>query len=232
MRGVILCCAVVLGLAGCTPPPPMTPKPSGPPPATDVSRASARSFVQVIDRIEPVAEQVCRARTRGQRCDFKVVVDDRPNVPPNAFQTEDKYGRPVIGFTLALIKRARNADEIAFVFGHEAAHHIRGHLRQTSKNAAIGALVLGGLVTAGGGDASAVQQAQKVGSILGQRRYSKVFELEADALGTIITKQAGFDPVRGAEFFNRIPDPGDRFLGSHPPNAKRIEVVRRTAAQM
>ena len=53
---------------------------------------------------------------------------------------------------------------------------------------------------------------------------------EDDALGTIITQRAGYDPIRGAAFFTRIPDPGDRFLGTHPPNASRIEIVRRTAA--
>ena len=30
--------------------------------------------------------------------------------------------------------------------------------------------------------------------------------------------------------YNRVPDPGDRFLGTHPANAERVEAVRRTAA--
>ena len=59
---------------------------------------------------------------------------------------------------------------------------------------------------------------------------SKEFELEADALGTIITSRAGYQPVVGAQFFNRIPDPGNRFLGTHPPNSQRIATVERTAA--
>ena len=57
-------------------------------------------------------------------------------------------------------------------------------------------------------------------------------ELEADALGTIIAHEAGFDPLRGAAFFERIPDPGNQFLGTHPPNAARIETVRRVAASL
>jgi predicted Zn-dependent protease len=65
---------------------------------------------------------------------------------------------------------------------------------------------------------------------VGARTYSKDFELEADALGTVISMRAGFDPIRGAAFFTRIPDPGNRFLGTHPPNAQRIETVRRVAA--
>ncbi len=52
------------------------------------------------------------------------------------------------------------------------------------------------------------------------------------AIGTVIAHRAGFDPVRGAEFFARIPDPGNRFLGTHPPNSARIETVRRVARRL
>lgn len=75
-----------------------------------------------------------------------------------------------------------------------------------------------------------MQSAEQIGASLGARTYSKDFELEADQLGTVITARAGFDPVRGALFFNRIPDPGNRFLGTHPPNAARMDIVRKTAA--
>ena len=72
----------------------------------------------------------------------------------------------------------------------------------------------------------------EIGAVVGARSYSKEFELEADALGTVIAARAGFDPVRGAEFFLRIPDPGNRFLGTHPANAERIATVRRAAAEI
>ena len=65
---------------------------------------------------------------------------------------------------------------------------------------------------------------------MGARRYGRQFELEADALGTVIAYRAGYDPVRGAAFFTRLPDPGDQFLGSHPPNADRIALVREVVA--
>ena len=194
------------------------------------SSQAARSFVQVIKTVEPVAERECRARTSGVNCDFNIAVDDRPGQPANAYQTLDKQGRPVIFFTLGLIADARNADELAFVLGHEAAHHIAGHINRQQQSAVAGAVIFAGLATLSGGSAEAVQNAQRLGAEVGARRYSKDFELEADALGTIITARAGYDPLRGAEFFTRIPDPGDKFLGTHPPNAARIEVVRRTVA--
>lgn len=192
---------------------------------------TGRAFANVVARVEPIAERECRSRSAGGiNCDFRILIDDRPNQPPNAFQTLDENQRPIIVFTAALLDEARNADEIAFVMGHEAAHHVQGHIARQRENAAAGAVIFGGLASITGADPTAIQSAQRIGAQVGARTYSKDFELEADALGTIITARAGYNPIVGSEFFNRIPDPGDRFLGTHPPNAQRIDIVRRTAA--
>lgn len=230
---------VAIALAGCvsTGGPSPSENPLGkvttasvPPPVTQ--NRAARNFLAVVQRMEPIAERECRVRTASTNCDFKIVIDNRPDQRSNAFQTVDKHGRPVIAFTSALIAEARNQDELAFVLGHEAAHHIRGHLPKTQQSAVAGAVV-GGLLAAalGAGDAG-IKEAQRMGGAVGARQFSKEFELEADELGTIITVRSGYDPLVGAKFFSRIPDPGDRFLGSHPPNGQRIAIVRRTAANM
>lgn len=252
-RLTLLALAAGLGLSACAPPVvvatgpqrtttvtrPGTPAPTqvtvskGPGVVADpdAARIAARNFVQVVERLEPVAEQVCRANAPQLDCDFRIVVDDRPGQPANAYQTRDAQGRPILAFTVALLGEVRNADELAFVLSHEAAHHIAGHLDRQSRNAAIGATVFGQLASGlGGGNADVVRTAQQIGAGVGARSYSKDFELEADALGTTIAKRAGYDPVNGAQFFLRIPDPGDTFLGTHPPNAQRMEIVRRTAA--
>ena len=229
----ILICAGVLGACDVAPtgPSPTTPAPAAiqSSPALSANQA-VRTFARVVQTVEPVAERECRTRTSGVNCDFNIVVDDRPSQPPNAFQTIDRSGRPIIAFTLALIADARNADELAFVLGHEAAHHIAGHMGRQQQNAVAGAVVAAAGAVLLGGDAAAVQRAQQIGGQLGARSYSKDFELEADALGTVITVRAGYDPLRGAAFFTRIPDPGDKFLGTHPPNAARIQTVRNTVA--
>lgn len=207
--------------------------PSSVPEVPDELQTSAqatRAFAQVTRRVEPVAERECLARTNGVNCDFRIVIDKRPRLPANAYQTLDESGRPIIGFTIALIEDARNEDELAFVMGHEAAHHVAGHIERQRENAEAGAIIFGGLASVSGGDAAAVETAIRIGQQVGARSYSKEFELEADALGTVITARAGYDPLKGAQFFNRIPDPGDRFLGTHPPNAQRLETVRRVAA--
>lgn len=201
-------------------------------PAFQSQAQAERAFARVTKRLEPVAESECRARTDGSNCDYRIVVDPDPSQPANAFQTFDKDGRPVIAFTIALIKEAGNADEIAFVMSHEAAHHIRGHIERQRRNADATAFVLGWGTALAGGSQSSIELAAEFGEAVGARAYSKDFELEADELGTIIATRAGYSPIVGAEFFNRIPDPGDRFLGTHPPNAARIKVVRDTASRL
>ena len=226
--------AFLLVLAACLPAeiessPPLQPATAPPPQLSQ--RQAVNNFETVVRRVEPVAEQVCRRRTSQVNCDFRIVVDNRPGQGVNAYQTLDRSGRPIIAFTVPMIAEARNSDELAFVMAHEAAHHIEGHIARQQQNAALGGLLIGTLAGAlGAADANSIETAQRIGATVGARSYSKDFELEADALGTRIAAAAGFDPLRGAEFFFRIPDPGDRFLGTHPPNADRLRTVQRVAA--
>ena len=228
-----LIAALILALGGCVttyPAPPALPEPAIAPVAP--ARAAAENFLTVVSRVEPVAESYCRDRGVAANCDFRIVVDDRPGQPPNAFQTLDRQGRPVIGFTLALIADARNQDELAFVLGHEAAHHIEGHIPKRQDQALSGALLAGALAQASGLSVEEIKAAQNMGAEVAARSYSKDFELEADALGAEIALVAGYDPVRGSAFFDRLPDPGDRFLGSHPPNAQRKALVAATVRRL
>jgi predicted Zn-dependent protease len=229
-----LIAALLMSLGGCVtslPAPAPEPMVQAVAPALP-AEAAARTFLTVVQRVEPVAEEVCRTRGVARNCDFRIVVDDRPGQPPNAFQTVDNRGRPVIGFTLALIADARNADELAFVLGHEAAHHIAGHIPRRQEQALGGALVAGVLAQASGLTPDEVRAAQNFGAEVAARSYSREFELEADALGAEIALIAGYDPVLGSGFFDRLPDPGDRFLGSHPPNAQRKAQVAATVRRL
>jgi Zn-dependent protease with chaperone function len=234
MRAILIGVAL-LGLQACAPAAPvgpaydpgpgvvpLPPQPAGPPLGPG---QAAEAFTAVVARVEPVAEAMCRERTRGVSCDFQIGVDRRAGLPANAAQSLDPSGRPVITFTAALIEDARNADELAFVLGHEAAHHIAGHIPRQQQTAATGALLAGVLASLGGADQATVRSVQQIGANVGARTYSRDFELEADALGTEVAWRAGYDPARGAAFFDRLPDPGDQFLGSHPPNAQRRAVV-------
>jgi predicted Zn-dependent protease len=195
-------------------------------------QVTARNFRQVVQRMEPLVEAECRARQPRRNCDFQIVVDTSPGAPPNAYQTLDPSGRPILAFTLGLIADARNADELAFVMGHESAHHILNHIGREQQTAVISGALTGVLAAALGGDPTAIRAAQDMGAQVGARSYSKEFELEADEMGAILSWNAGYDPERGAAFFTRLPDPGDSFLGTHPASSQRIALVRQTVARL
>lgn len=245
MRQVFPPLAALL-LAGCvmpTPyaPQPYTPQPSAPQPmppiATPASgplspRDAATNFLTVVKRVEPVAEAYCRAQATTQNCDLQIVIDDRPGQSANAFQTLDNAGRPIIAFNLALIADARTPDEIAFILGHEAGHHIAGHIPRQKQTAQTGAILAGIVAAAAGAGQAQAEQLQQLGAGLAAQHYSKEYELQADAIGTEIAYDAGYDPILGAAFFDRLPDPGDEFLGSHPGNAQRKAVVAQTMARL
>ena len=192
------------------------------------------AFEQVIGRVEPVGTRICRGMTSHRPCNFAIYVDNGPETGSviNAYQTESETGQPVVIFTAALLKSVRNEDELAFILGHEMAHHIAGHLRQQSNNTWLGAIALGGLAIAVGGDSSMVDLAADIGAGIGSRVYSKEHELQADEIGTVIAHRAGYDAVVGSLFFNRLPDPGDRVLGTHPPNSARLTRVRATVLKL
>lgn len=233
MRRVLISFALILSACGAPPPPPSSTQSRPVSTAPAMSPAAAqRAFSQVSQRVRPRAVEECKRRTQGVNCNFKIQVHPNPNAPVNAYQTVDKEGRPLIVFTKSMIGTARNADELAFVMGHEAAHHIQGHLQQTQANAALGSILLAGLAGATGGNSAAIDLAGQVGGLVGSRTYSKSFEIEADQLGTLITHRAGYDPLVGVHFFSRIPDPGDQFLGTHPPNSARVQAVNQTAQRL
>lgn len=232
MRSVCISLVAILGLAACDI---QVERSSGVSRPTQAPVTQARTggpqsladFRAVVRQVEPVAERTCRELRPRANCDFRIFIDDREGLPPNAYQTLDENGRPLIGFTPALFAEMRNRDELAFALSHEAAHHIEGHIPQIQNSAAAGA-ILGTLIgSLAGLDSAGVETAQNIGGTIGARRYSKGFELEADSLGARIAQRSGYDPLRGVLYFARAADPGDRFLGTHPPNADRINTVRR-----
>lgn len=199
-------------------------------------------FRRVAARIEPVAEQFCREEhPEAPRiaCDFAIGLNRDPDMPPNAFQTRDKNGRPLIVVGQALLEDMTDNDELAFVLSHEASHQIADHLGKQEQQQIFGALILGGLTAAAGqyggiaaSDAQ-IQQAMNMGAFLGGRAYSQSYELEADTLGAFIAMRAGYDPERGALIFTRPSlAGGGGLLATHPASAQRMRAVSAATAEI
>ncbi len=209
------------------------------PQKSTITRTQAQgeaALFRVARKVEPVAERMCREERKPQRaieCDFKIIVDRNPSRGPNAYQTLDrKTGRPIIAFNVPMLRTIRNDDEIAFILGHEAGHQIGAHIAKTQSSATLGAVLLGSVIQAAGGNSAAIDQAQRVGGAFGARAYSKNYELEADLVGTYIAEAAGYNPIRGAKSFARFGGGSNSFLSTHPPSGNRIATVNAAAADI
>lgn len=197
-------------------------------------------FARVLARVEPAAERLCRQErpdAPASWCDYRVTLIRDPKTPPNAYQSMGDDGRPDIHFAASLLPIMRDDDEIAFVLSHEAGHHIAGHIPKQGQQQALGAM-LGGLAAAMGnayGIPVSQDEAMNVGATLGGRAYGQTYELEADTLGAFIAARAGYDPERGAAFFERpeiASTGGLPILTSHPGSAQREATVAAAAAEI
>ena len=105
-----------------------------------------------------------------------------PDAPWTAGQLWSELARVPESRWYVLARRAGRIVGYAgvFVVGHEASHHILGHINRKGSAANMGAVILGGLASAYGGNAEAIKSAQDFGAQFGARYYSKDWELEAD----------------------------------------------------
>jgi Zn-dependent protease with chaperone function len=206
--------------------------------------AGVDRFERVAARVEPHAEAMCRQETPDRDCDLNIRVDLDPRQPANAFQTVNSDG-PLIIVTGALLQGTRNDDEVAFVMGHEAGHHIAKHLDKQAQQQLAGALILGAAAAyAGSGAYTSQYQAQQnietamnAGAAIGSVAYSQTYELEADMLGAYIAESAGFDAERGSLLFARREgghvageDGAMSLWSTHPRSPQRIATVRYAVA--
>ena len=124
------------------------------------------------------------------------VLDTDPPVE-NAFVTGGKY---IYVFT-GLIEKASGDDELAFVLGHELGHSLLQHneRREDDTSTTIADLLALGALLAGGN----TRENLALFSTALSSSYSQIDEQEADAIGVAIAARAGFDPLRGADFFSR-----------------------------
>ena len=76
-------------------------------------------------------------------------------------------------FLLGLIEHARNEDELAFVLGHEMAHHLEGNLYQQYHTARSGAERFGGLISFVGASDRLVRTAERLSARLAGVNFPK-----------------------------------------------------------
>jgi predicted Zn-dependent protease len=129
----------------------------------------------------------------------------------------------------------RNKDDIAFVLAHEMAHVIRRHaIERLLQQKVVNAVTL--VSPARGALASWIR---KVGFQGLAHAYSQDEEFEADELGVLLMRAAGFDPAGAIRMLqclgalNLRPDPFglNRYLSTHPPIEERVNRLRRLISE-
>jgi beta-barrel assembly-enhancing protease len=162
------------------------------------------------------------------RYPFRVTVVDHPMV--NAFAAP---GGAIVVFR-GLLERTDSAEELAGVLAHEIQHVLHRHatraiLRQASTAVLVAALAgdVSGVATFG------VQTAR----LLGDLRYSREAEHEADGDGLRMLQAAGVDPRGMLAFFQAMQKlegelpTGVRYLSTHPAAGDRLHALAALAAQ-
>jgi predicted Zn-dependent protease len=159
---------------------------------------------------------------------FKVVSDD--NI--NAFSLP---GGPVYVNT-GVILVVDNEAQLAGVLGHEISHvALRHGTNQVSKTGLIELpAILPTLVAGKHGRILSALMAKGIGlgasSVL--LKFSRTNESQADALGTKMIYEAGYDPIELARFFEKLEEQNRRgnsrlaeFLSDHPNPGNRVKAV-------
>jgi predicted Zn-dependent protease len=110
-------------------------------------------------------------------------------------------------------------------------------LQRHSTKAIVQHVSTGLLITALTGDVSgAMAYGLESARVLGQLRYSRAAEEEADARGMELLIAAGLDPTGMVDFFEALErkgrDPAGllKYLSSHPGTSDRVSRLRRIAA--
>lgn len=139
---------------------------------------------------------------------------------PNAFVTGGKY----IYVFHGLLEQSTSEDEVAFVLAHELGHSLlKQSIRQQNDDSTllIGLAQLGAMLSQNhAGDI------QNVARFL-EASYSRLDEEEADALAVAITRRAGFDPLRGVDFFSRMKRQQDTYWSDYQTAlAQELEAVQ------
>jgi len=186
-------------------------------------------FVQ--DYVQKMGQKLAsapEAKASGFNFTFTVLNVDQVN----AFALP---GGPMFIYT-GLLKVVDNEAQLAGVMGHEMSHVILRHGTHEATKANAISLVAGGLgAIVGGGESTAGKLAQAGLGLAGNSfilKFSRDAETEADALGSHLMSESGYDPIQMAKFFEKLNASGGQqlqILSDHPNPGNREAAI---AAEM
>lgn len=189
-----------------------------------LARASNPRAYQLLDGVVKRVLDNGNLKYRSQfPWDVQIIKDDQVQ---NAFATP---GGHIYVFS-GLIKFLEDENQLAGVLGHEIAHADRRHSTQMLQQQYGISLLLGILV------GKNPNQLVQIAAGLGQLKFSRGFETEADKYSTIYLNGTRYYSCDGAAgFFIKAEKQGGgrtpEFLSTHPNPGSRIQNIQRNAQQ-
>ncbi len=124
--------------------------------------------------------------------------------------------------TTQLMDFVESDDELSVILGHEIGHNENKHTLKHLQKLSVAQKLLG-------------NDFGKIGATILEiltLPYGQPQELESDRAGVYLAYEAGFDPERGPDFFDRINDGKqrndfDRFLSTHPFPGERSACLKK-----
>jgi len=187
----------------------------------------AQRVLRVGNRIKEATESFLKRkgyakRLEGFEWEFKTVDDDIVNawcMP----------GGKVCVFT-AILKLCETDDELAVVLGHEIAHAIARHGNERMSNQMVVNGVGQVLSPQDPNQVSIFQQVFMGTATLGMLKYGRSHESEADKLGLVFMKIAGYNPEAAIGFWEKMASTGGQkppeIFSTHPSDERRIRDIK------
>lgn len=184
----------------------------------DTSSQNAKRLQVIGQRL---ISQVGYFRADAARWDWQVRLIDSPELNANCGP-----GGKIIFYSGIITKLKLNDDEIAAIMGHEIAHALREHSRESmSKAYGVEMAKLGlGAVLGVSQDAMAIADtAVQYGMMLPNSRGA---ETEADLLGIELAARAGYNPNGAVSLWQKMEQASQgapaEFMSTHPASSTRI----------
>lgn len=173
--------------------------------------------------VSDVGKKLAKKSSRAT-LDFDFAIVDSPDI--NAFAIPGGY----VYITRGLLARMSSEDELAAVLGHEIGHVAARHsVEQMAKAQKAQLGMLGLSVLSGGKYGQAVTGLAGVAMNAAMSGYSRDDEREADELGVIYMRKAGYNPKGAIDLMEsfkalekREPSKIEAWFASHPQTSERI----------
>jgi len=151
-----------------------------------------------------------------------------------------------IGINYGLIMASTSESELASVFAHEIAHVTQRHYARAydvgpQSNLPVLAAIIAAIILGDQGAelGQAAISAAAAASVQNQINFTRHNEEEADRIGIQLLANAGFNPEKMADFFDKLEKESrlygvniPEFLRTHPVNSARISDARNRARQL